>query len=309
MYKFLKFIVKHELFLSVFLFGLSIVFMLINKENLNWITSLPLVLTWFAALLFGDYLNRKTNQGGVLTFAKSSRVRLWHIVLASLFMNIISDFTGSWISRLWYYPNLNMYLYFTVLAPIGYILFGLILYIFYRLFKNNLDFLVKRGRTSNRGRNLFRNLMRFYPILGALGLFFSFYYFFDLASSFDFHFLNLNQTSGITVDIIYFVINWLGLFFLFEYICYLQGKINLTWDILRGNWIPILSILIASVCIIILIEYSNSPFQVWVFDNWPLNHVRLFEIPLYAYLAWPMQYLLLLPILRILDNKNTENIY
>jgi hypothetical protein len=111
------------------------------------------------------------------------------------------------------------------------------------------------------------------------------------------------------VNVLMFVLSWISIFFLLETACFLLKKNTLTQDIIRGNFVPLISIFAASFLCIVFIELFNMPFQIWVFHNWPLNHIRLFAIPVVAYIVWPTQYLLLLPIIRLLDGKNAEQVW
>ncbi len=121
--------------------------------------------------------------------------------------------------------------------------------------------------------------------------------------------LNLQLSTKITVDLVSTFAIWFGMFFLFEFLCYKQKKETLTRDIIRHNFIPLIAIILSSLSVIILIEWFNTPFQVWVFDNWGNNQFNFLSIPIVAYLIWPIQYLVLLPLIRFLDNSNRENIW
>jgi hypothetical protein len=231
-------------------------------------------------------------------------------MLAAYIMNLISDSTGSWLLKLWYYPFLNnVYLYMLVFAPLGYILFGCILYVFYRLFKHHWDYAVRRGRMKKTSKNIFMLIMKMELIVGVFGLIVSGYYYYQFIIRNSIVWYAINTRVNTSVNIFFPILLWVSVFFLMEYACYALKRETLTRDLVRGNVLPFVSIILASVCCIVLVELFNVPFQAWTFINWPHQSTQLFSIPIFAYAVWPMQYLLLLPLIRLVDGKNEENVW
>lgn len=99
------------------------------------------------------------------------------------------------------------------------------------------------------------------------------------------------------------------MFFIFEFISYKEGKKTLTQDLMQGNIYPIIGIILAGWIAIIGIEFVNAPFQIWIFANWPLNEVRIFNIPVVALLVWPFQFPAFLAMLRSAMGKREASIW
>jgi len=211
--------------------------------------------------------------------------------------------------RLWYYPHFNPYIYFLILAPIGYIIFGIILYVFYRLFKKNYDNKVKPGRMNNIRKIIYKLIIHTELLTGIIFLLSSISYYIHFVAITKVNIMTINQLNIFDVNIVYPIISWLGIFFILEFACYYLKRETLTRDLIRGNFIPLISIILASLICIIFVEIFNYPFQIWSFSNWPNQHIQYFGIPIIAYILWPLQYLILLPLIRLFDGENTENVW
>ena len=305
----IPFIKKHELILALFLIVLPYIFLINAGDNYTWSKMLPIGISWLGVLLFGDFLNRKTSNDKSLLSKKIMTKRVVTLSIASVIMNFFSDVTGSWLTRLWYYPNTSPITYFTFFAPLGYLFFGLILFIFYHTFKGLLNNKVKGGRTKKTDQKKYRFIINLYPLLALILISISLVYFYNLSQTFPIDHLIINLPVEMTVNLTSTFAIWFGAFFLLEFLCFKQNKETLTRDIIRHNYIPLIAILLSSVAIIILIEWFNTPFQAWTFDNWAGDKYQFLSIPAFAYLIWPIQYLVLLPLIRLLDNSNRENVW
>ena len=103
----LNFIYKHELVVGITSFVVSFFLLLIFSSNFNTIKTLPIGLAWFGVFLIGDYLNRVTGEGSIFPHRKDQKNKIRNLILAALLMNFISDLTGAYLIRLWYYPYFN----------------------------------------------------------------------------------------------------------------------------------------------------------------------------------------------------------
>lgn len=307
----LNFIYKHELIIGILGFVLSFVIALLFIKKLTFFFIIPMgVINWFSAFFIGDSLNKLFKEGSIFPHRKNQKNKIRNLVLASFFMNLFSDMSGSFFGRLWYYPYFNFsFIFYILLAPLGYIIFGYILYVFYRLFKKELDDNVRPGRMNNWQTAFYKIIINIELLLGIFGIGSGLYYYSNFYQKFSVKWyqvhLNINQTINLW-QVIFF---WLSIFFIMEYICYRLSRETLTRDLIRGDFIPLISIILASIFCIFFVEFINAPFQVWVFSHWPAENIRFMNIPLVAYLMWPMQYLILLPLIRIFDGKNVENIW
>lgn len=303
------YIKKNELLVALILIFLPYLF-LTKMGDSNLISKMiPMGISWFGVLLLGDLFNRKANNNSGLLSEKIFTKRVGIIALAAFIMNVFSDLTGSILTRLWYFPNTSPITYLTFFTPLGYLVFGLILFVFYHAFKGLMNKKVKAGRTKVKAQIKYQLIMNIYPFISLFLILVSVNYFYNLSQLFPIKHLALNQSSGIAVDLTSTFSIWLGIFFMLEFLCFKQKKETLTRDIIRHNFIPLIAIILSSLSVIILIEWFNAPFQVWVFDNWGSDQFNFLSIPAAAYLIWPIQYLVLLPLIRFFDNSNRENIW
>ncbi len=270
---------------------------------------IPVACSWFSVFLIGDWFNRSLGEGSTFPHRADQLHKLKRLAVAGFFMNLVSDATGAYMTRLWYYPTFDPLWYLLFFAPIGYMMFGIILYIFYRPFKRHWDYLVKPGRMSRFRRTLFSVVIHAELVAGIIGLYISGRYYAYLMHAYRVKWYAIYVRVDIPVNIGLVFLSWVSVFFLLEYVCFVLKRETLTRDLVRGDIIPLLSIFGASILCIIFIELFNAPFQVWVFHNWPYNSIQFLTIPVVAYFVWPLQYLLLLPIIRLFDGKNEENVW
>lgn len=305
----LNFIYKHELLIGISGLIISFWLLLIFSPNFNTIKTFPLGLGWLSVFFVGDYLNRVTGEGSIFPHRKDQKNKIKNLIMAAFLMNVINDLTGTYLIRLWYYPYFNPVIYLLFLVPIGYVIYGIILYVFYRLFKKNFDDNVSPGRMSKIKAIVYKIIINAELIIGIVLTTLGLNYLLKTYYLFNVKWFEINRYLNMSINIWYPILMWFGLFFIMEFICYFLGRETLTRDLIRGNFVPFISIILASLMCVLFVEVFNYPFQIWAFANWPMDQVKLLNIPLIAYLVWPMQYLILLPLIRIFDGKNIENVW
>jgi hypothetical protein len=303
-------IYKYALPIGVIGYICTFLFYVVFPGPITFARSVPGFFSWFFVFLLGDWLNRRLGERSIFPHRKNQLHTLKRLALAGYIMNLISDATGAWLLKLWYYPHFdNPVLYMLVLAPLGYILFGLILYVFYALFKHHWDGRVKRGRLNNIQSKVFGIVIHLELLIGVVGGALSLRYYQQIIQANDIVWYMLHVDRIVDVNVWYFFLSWMSIFFLLEYACFALKRETLTRDIIHGNFWPVISIFLASAVCIVLVEFFNAPFQGWIFTNWPLQSIQFLGIPLVAYIVWPTQYLLLLPIIRLIDGKNEEHVW
>lgn len=309
---FKRFLVKsvynHEFYLGSFMFIASILLLILKIKEINALLTLSLGVNWISLLLLVDWLNRRINKISFYPITQNRKNTFKKIIFGSLIFCIILDLYGVFFSRLWFYPFWDFKTYI-LLAPLAFIVYTLILFNLYILIKNNLDKWARRGRPSQFQNDIYNTIVRIDLVVGIMMILISIIYSFKHINKFSIDFFEVNKSTNLEVPFWFIVFPLIGFFFIFEYLCFKQGKETLTRDILRLNLIPSLSILIATALALLFIEITNSPFQVWVFDNWSFNDVALGNIPLMAFLAWPFQFLTFLSILRYLIEEKKIDIW
>ncbi len=302
-------IYTHELAFGILGLLISFLYLLIVPMSPTIWRCLPLALSWISVFLIGDNVNKHLGNGSIFPHRKDQLHKLKRLAAAGFFMNLINDASGAFMTRLWYYPGFDPIWYLLFFAPIGYMLFGIILYIFYKVFRRHWEYLVRAGRMSRTTATVYQWIMYMELIIGSVGLVVSWQYYMHLITTYGVRWYEIFARVDMPVSVPMVFFSWLSIFFLLEFACFMLGRETLSRDCLRGNFLPLVSIVGASVLCIVFVELFNAPFQIWVFHNWPLDHIRFFDIPLVAYLVWPSQYLLLLPIIRLFDGKNEENVW
>ncbi len=309
--KIINFIYKYEGLIGVMGFIISFLAIYLLFKKINIFLLIPIgVVSWLSAFFIGDDVARTFKLGSIFPHRKNQTNKIRNLFIASFLMNSFSDITGSFFGRLWYYPLFNFnFAYYVLLAPLAYILFGMVLYVFYRFFKKELDYNVKHGRMSNLQASIYKIIINLELFFGSLGIITTLYYYFNFYQKFDVRWYQIYLNIQNSMNIWVFIILWLSVFFVMEYICFRLNRETLTRDIIRGDFIPLASMILASILCIFFVEFVNAPFQVWVFSHWPMDNLRFLNIPLVAYIVWPMQYLILIPLIRIFDGKNIENVW
>lgn len=289
---------RHQLAVAIFLFVTSFILLVILYPEFSLLRSIPIGVNWIAVVMLFDYLNRKFNNYTISpTTAKRKSTLLKLAVVAALF-NLAFDVLGSWTTRLWYYPQYDYRYYILVFAPIGYAVYGLGLYSIFVFFKKLFDDEVRGGRLSDRRTRMYEKVMAAEIALGLLGIWYSLYYLLDHISNFKVPVFNIQLDSNLPVEWWFTFMSGFSLLFIFEYISFKQGKETLTRDLIRGNFVPLVALLCCSAVGMIFIEAVNYPFQIWTFANWPLQEVAIVGVPIVAVIVWPLQFLVLMSMMR-----------
>ncbi len=220
---------------------------------------------------------------------KTAFKRLIKLAIICYFMNLASDIVGCWLTRSWFYPFFDPVWYIFLATPFGYVLFGLVLYLSYKVFK--------RLFSSNKKIKL-KKVGKIYPTVVITGAFLSLIggylginYLYNSVSRLGVPWYAININSHIPVQIEYFIISALSAFFFIEFLCYILKRSTLTLNLLSGNFRPLLAILLATITGIIMIEIVNAPFQIWSFANWPMQAHSIATLPTLVYMLWPLQFL------------------
>jgi hypothetical protein len=258
-----------------------------------------LAVSWFGYALIIDFLNKKINQHSYFPINQSRFNDLKNIFICALIFCFIIEFFGVYTLRAWYYPHMSALKYF-ILAPGAFFIYSFVLLSLYDIIKSKLSFFAPRGRTEDWKKAFYKKLIKIELILGFIGLATAFFYSLIMVSKFNIAFFDFTKSTNIPFSWWQMFLVGFSFFFIFEYIAFKQHKETLTKDIvISGNYIPLIAILIANFIAVVIFEFPNGPLQIWRFDNWFLNDLRFLNIPLFAFIAWPFQFLIFLPLLRI----------
>jgi hypothetical protein len=243
---------------------------------------LPLGISWVGFVFLFDYLERRYFSHTIIPDNQAHKHKFLMLIATSLLFGVILDGIGSFILKLWYYPVFSVIVYI-IIAPFAFVAYMLLLFLLYEFIRDSILKFIKLNLGKLRG-DIYRMVMKVEILLGVIGYIFITY----LLST------ERAPSNGFYILLLIFVCTFL----IFEFIGFKQNKRTLTYDLLSGNLLPIIFILIANILAITFIEIANAPFQVWHFANWPFDDVRLFNLPISALLLWPLQFPMFLSMLR-----------
>ena len=304
----LKFLLlKHEFLSGLTILVGCILLLFATYPNNNFLTILPILFSWFGSLLMIDYGNRRINKR---TFFPNFKHHHYFIEFCtiSLVWCLGLEFLGSWTVRYWYYNPAFTPLAYVIVAPVAFIAYSILILSCYELLKKKFN-KPSFGRDSNSLKTRLNLVHSVLFIVGLIGLTFSILEILRLAQIQNFNFFDFNKFNP--TDVAW----WLpfvcpySLFVVLEYFGYKQGKETLIKDLLKGNYFPILLIFISSLILVILVEYSNVPFKIWEFSNWPLNDIKLWTLPITAILTWQSQFYVFFSMLRIFTKPSEIDLW
>ena len=294
-----KFVRGHEFYLGTLITIFCVVWMVAFFDNYNWFVVLPLGVSWLGLICLFDFFDRKYFAHTIIPDTVSRKKKMYRILLVGLVFCTVLEIFFVFIGRLWYYPFWSLKVYLLA-APFAYGAYTLLLFILYEFVKDAV-LRYKKIQNLRVSKNFYKRIMVAELWLGIAGFTLSTYY--ALRFLFDSRLSSflINQKSEVPASAFFFgVMVFVSTFFIFEYWGSRQNKQTLTHDILAGNLWPIVFILIANLIAVIIIEFLNGPFQVWIFANWPYDNLRMLNIPLTAILVWPLQFPVFLSMIRVL---------
>lgn len=291
-YRFLRFIYDKELIIGIVILVVSFLLFLYHHPVYS------LGISWLGFALLVDFANKKITGHSFFPINELRMKDFFIIAGCGILFCFIIEFFGVYTTRSWFYPSWSAMTYF-ILAPGAFLVYSLVLLSLYEMIKQLIAKYTPKGKPSEKEENFYKKFMLLETVLGPIGLIISFFYVLNILARFEIGLFNFSASSGIEVEWWVFLVVGLSIFFIFESIAYRQKKETMTRDMIGGNFIPLFAIIIANCLSVLFFEFPNGPLQVWVFDNWAFNNLRLLNIPLVAFLAWPFQFLMLLSILRV----------
>jgi hypothetical protein len=308
--KTMRFVYLHEAMVGVLMFLLSLVLLFVFKYNggFSFWKSLVIGVNWVAVALILDFVHHKLYKKSYFPITRTRFKEFLRITVISVIFCVVLDLFGAFFTRLWYYPFFN-FVQYALLAPIGFGIYTFSLFALYEIIKKKIDHNAPKGRLSNNQERLYKILMKAYFFISIIGFFLLGIWVTKAMNGVSISMFEINSSYNITQPWWIMIVVLFLLFLVFEAYCFALGKETLTRDIIRGNVIPIISIILANILGIVIFELINAPFQIWIFDNWFLNDMKLFTLPLFAILSWPFQFLAFLAMYRAVLPTNQENIW
>lgn len=245
-------------------------------------------------IILCDQVTLALKQGSLLQQATHSGRAWLSFLCIGAVSGLLLDGIAQWLGKLWIYPYWNQVVY-AITFVIGFCAYWLATAESYLAVRAILG----RGRrvppaiaVQSYQPVLFRALgiagavlvlsgvallLRDYRSIGG--------YVFDTQNA-----LHLKNHFG------YFLIAFLGVWLLLEWIQFARGRLSLLRSILNGNRIPLYALLLASTVFALFWETVNAANHFWVYTNWPLPHWQIMSIPVTVLLTWPLQYVVFLSL-------------
>jgi hypothetical protein len=212
---------------------------------------------------------------------------LVRVALGGALAGLILEFLGQWLGKLWIYPWWTGWFYAVVVVP-GFAFYWISIVESYLAAKAVAD---RYLRVSARPIAI---PVRAVGLAGALclassgALYLAWY-----ATGGGFAITPTRPSAG-APPYEYGLLAVLGLWLGAEWVLSRSGRPSLLGAVMRGYWGPVVAILLASVVLSPVMELPNSVYDHWAYQNFPADGVRLVGVPVMVFVAWPMQYLVLL---------------
>lgn len=233
------------------------------------------------------------------------RIPYGHVVVVGAIAAFLIELLCNWLWKLWYYPPFTPYLYLTLIVfiLIGYFYFLLKGYMAIRAFLIARGFSRKRIKINKSYKTLFN-------VFGIVGVLFLFLATLQLIGTVHWDGISFFNSFGLRhFSLINVGLMTISLILILEYLEYKEREDTFLMHLMQGDWTPFISIVVAALFTGITMEGFNIPLSIWVYTNWPDSHVAISHLPLTVFLAWPIQYIFLISIYRLLYKRETAKIW
>jgi hypothetical protein len=264
-------------------------------------------LFYFGLILICDGITVKIYKKSLLESIFRNKKNLFRFLLVSTIGGIGLDLFGQWLGKLWFYPYFTLSKYVLIYIP-GWALYWLLIVESYLAIKALLDLGIKGKKFVKKYYNFEKKL---YFTLGVLGIILLPLSLFLLIKGYIANggAFNLSMPLLYEVNFVYILLGFFGVWFLFEFIEYLNKETSLLKNIIHKYFNPFLAIIFSSFILAVAMETKNFFSQYWIYLNWPLENIILFGIPFLIYVAWPLHYIAFLSLFKIIGKDLTSEIW
>lgn len=264
---------------------------------------------YMGVMLLGDYLIvRLTGTSLIHNIFKSPKETRSFITISAL-MGLVFGFVAADLGGLWYFPYWSIIDYIII----GFVLGGWAFYILsmiicYEAVKLVLDKLFSQRKVT--GYYDFENSL--YSIFFGVGLMCIIIVLYKtiVATKFftEFTFvINVSKNAYLTWP--YWLIAFLGIFFVCEFIEYKKRRSSLLKDTLHGYLAPIISVISVSFILAISNETQNLSVFLWKYANYPWPEMMVLGVPLFIILIWPLSIIFFIQVWRALGTNLSNQLF
>lgn len=219
----------------------------------------------------------------------------------SVIVTIIMEVSGNIIGNFWFYP------YYSFGQYISLIFFNFFAYCFlllesYWAARSFLKIKIKSGAYSKSFARLLDGMAELFsyfwiPALIAMLIALKYQEYPRTLGGL------INSKFGNNVPLLAFLAFAICLWLFCEGKSFQRRGPTVLFDLMKGDYRNIAFALSASAVTSIVFEYYNLFFSFWVYDNVPFADINFFNIPVAVFLAWPLQYLVLIPLYGLVVGK------
>lgn len=264
-------------------------------------------LFYLGNILFFDYLSVKFSGYSLLKLAH----RREKFIILGLVFGIMLEFFAHWVGKLWYFPHWDTSFYIIILIP-GFAFYSFYLIETYLGTKAVLEYFFA-GRQQKVSFKGLKKVFVAVGLFGAIGI--SSITTVLVLNSPKYNsmtdFFSINHAVLVTSmsPFVYLALGSLFLWLFLEYIEFELHETSLLYEMLKGNYWPFVSVLLAGWIAGFIDEVINAPGQLWSYSNWPVGAMTFYHIPIIVVLAWPLHYLPVFSLYRILFKKDTVKLW
>ncbi len=274
-------------------------------------------LFYLGNILFFDFLSYELT-GSSLLHSKKRGIKLSsRLILVGIIFGLLLEIYAHFLGKLFYYPYWSPAFYILIIIP-GYAFYSFYLletYLGTKAVVKHFFHKIRRGKERIAG---FKKLFMTLGILGAVGI--------GASTALIF----LKTTFGTNIEEFMSIINnpfigrifsdwnsvlfWsatvFSFWFFLEYLEYERHETSMLYEMVKGNFVPLVAVFVSAWISAVLYEILNLPGGLWRYQNIPFSEVTLFGLPIFVYLfLWPSHYLALFSLYRLLFKREAEEIW
>ncbi len=304
-------IFRNDLLAGICLVVFSYLPLLFPNSRFNRFSSIIIGASYYlGVLLLGNYATVKLGGFSLISRIRGNRTNNRNftkvILLGAIFFSLIAADLGG----LWYFPYWTTTDYWFI----GFLLGGWVFYVItlivcYEAVKLMLDRVLKQKKRVSSyfsfEPRLYRSML--YAGIGCLAVvtaqalhttkFFT-----------DFNY-TVGQPKAAYLSWYFWIVGFLGVFFITEYIEFRRKRSSLLKDTLHGYINPLLAIIITGLVLGVTNEIQNLSVYLWRYNNYPWPDVMIFHVPVFVLAAWPLHIAAFLMIWRAFGNGSSSVVF
>ncbi len=267
-----------------------------------WLVGITQVMFLLGNILFFNAVSGKFHGTQITTR------NVYALFATGVMFSLLFELYVHWWGKFWYYPLLSTETYLILLIPF-YCLYIIYLLTAYFSILAVLRHLYKPKKVASHNLKIVTRIARVIGITGGVGVIASTFIlaFYFTAPHLE-QFLSINYASRVDpIMLPLMVIVGLSFWLLFEYLDYKKNRNKgLLIGAIYKDYLPLVAIVLAGLLLAITYESFNTPSGWWRYANIPFSEIHLFGVPALIYLLWPLQYLPIIALYKLLQPKNSR---